>query len=122
MPPRTVKSPTTSIQRGAADEIVEDPVGHVLVEGPFVAVRPDVELDGLQLEQVLVRHVSHPNSGEVGLAGAGADAGELGDLEADLVVAVRVRIGHDLERLRRLRGHGPTLPRGRAAVKASAAD
>ena len=104
-------------RRRRGHEIVQDPVGHVLVEGPFVPVRPDVELDRLELEQVPVRHVADSNRGEVGLAGAGAHARELGDLEADLVVAVRVRIGHDLERLRRLRRHGPTLPREGAAVK-----
>src|SRR2546427_11869603 len=42
---------------------------------------------------------------EVGLAGPGAEAGELRHGHRHLVVAVRVRVRHDLERLRRRAPH-----------------
>src|SRR5262245_6106747 len=61
-------------------EVVEDAVGHVLVESALVAVRPDVELDALELHELLVRHVADADGREVGLARLGAEAGELGDL------------------------------------------
>src|SRR5262249_60643779 len=78
-------------------EVVEDAVRHVLVEGALVAIRPDVELDALELHQTLVRHVAHADGREVGLPRLGAEAGELGDLEGDLVVAIRMRVGHHLQ-------------------------
>ena len=70
-PARTFQSPTTSIQRGARRR-------HEVVRGcgwspsswkaPLVAIGPDVELDGLQLDQVLVRDVPNAEGREVGLA------------------------------------------------------
>src|SRR5262249_17296515 len=91
------------------DEVVEDAVRHVLVEGALVAIGPDVELDALELDQALVRHVAHADGREVGLACPGAEAGELGNLESDLVVAIRMRIGHHLQLLARAARHEASL-------------
>src|SRR5262249_11160600 len=68
---------------GRGDQVVEDAVGHGLVEGALVAVAPDVELERLELDAGLVRHVLQVQGGEVGLAGHGADTGELGHAHAD---------------------------------------
>src|SRR5262245_6841296 len=82
---------------GHRHEVVEDAVRHVFMKGAFVAIGPDVELDALELHEPLVRYVAHADGREVGLAGHRTEAGEFRDLEGDLVVAVRVRIGDDLE-------------------------
>src|SRR5678816_3714651 len=99
--------------RGDGHEIVEDAIGHVLVKGAFVPVRPHVQLDRLELDQVLVGDIGDPNRREVGLAGHRTDAGELRDLEADLVVAAWMRVRHHVELPRRRGRHAPTLPRVR---------
>src|SRR3989304_2215921 len=91
---------------GGGGKVVQDPVGDVLMEGPLVPVRPDVELERLELDQVLVGDVADAEGGEVGLAGAGAEAGKLGDGDVDFVVAVRVRVGDDFELRGRLSRHG----------------
>jgi putative Ca2+/H+ antiporter (TMEM165/GDT1 family) len=102
-------------------EIVEDAVGHVLVEGADVPVRPGVELDRPELDEPLVGHVADAEGREVGLAGHRAEAGELRDLERDLIVAVGVRVRHRLELSRRPARHGQTLPRPRRAGQGAGA-
>src|SRR5262249_44251164 len=92
--------------------VVENAVGDVFVEGALVPVGPDVELDALELDQVPVGDVPDPDGGKVRLARLGAQAGELRDLERDLVVAVGVRIWDDFELLARPGRHAPILPRG----------
>src|SRR5258705_2445062 len=88
-------------------EVVEDAVGHIFVEGALVAIGPDIELDAFQLDERPIGHVANPDGGEVGLARLGAEAGELPDLEGDLVVAVGMRIGYHLELGAGLARHGP---------------
>src|SRR2546422_5189943 len=112
MPPRTLKSPVTSSQRGLATATKSSRIRLVvLVEGALLAGRPQIELERIQLDQVLVGHVPDADRREVRLARAGAEARELGHRHRDLVVAVRVRVRHDLERLRRRGGHGAIIPK-----------
>ena len=76
MPPRTEKSPTTVIRRGRhdGDEIVEDLVGHRLVEDAAVAELDQVVLQRLQLDAAVAGHVRDPDLAEVREAGLGTDA------------------------------------------------
>ena len=76
-------------------QVVEDAVGHVLVERPDLAVAPEVELERLELDQQLVGHVGDGHGGEVGLGRQRADAGQLGRRVDDLVVASGVRVVDD---------------------------
>src|SRR5687767_5289645 len=78
---------------GRGDEIVEDPVRDVLVEGALVAVAPEVELERLQLDAELIRHVADADRRKVRLPRLRAEARELGAFEADLVAPPRRRIG-----------------------------
>src|SRR5438128_11140702 len=94
---------------GRRHEVVQDPVRHVLVERALVPARPHVELERLELDQVLVGHVADADRREVGLAGPGAEASELRHGHRHLVVAVRVRVRHDLERLRRRTTHARVI-------------
>src|SRR5437762_1202886 len=90
---------------GRRHEVVQDPIRHVLVEHALVPIRPDIELERLELDQVRVGHVADADRPEVGLAGPRAEAGELRHGHRDLVVPVRVRVRHDLEHLRRRAVH-----------------
>ena len=72
-------------------QVVEDPVGHVLVEATLVAVAPQVQLERLELHQRLVGHVGDAHRGEVGLPGQRAEAGELRGVTRDQVVPPGVR-------------------------------
>ena len=68
-----------------------------LVERPGVAVGPEVELERLELDALLVRHVADLDGGEVGLAGARAQARELGAIERNEIVPFGMGIGEDFE-------------------------
>ena len=73
-------------RRGGRDQIIEDLVGNGLVKGAFVPVGPHVELEGLELHVTTIGNVVDGEVSEVGLARQGAQAGELGDLDVNLVV------------------------------------
>src|SRR5688500_14306888 len=85
-------------------QVVQDAVGDGLVEGALVAVRPDVELEALQLDAGLLRDVVEGEDREVRLAGLGAQAGEFRDRHVDQEIAARLRVGEGLEILAGL-GH-----------------
>jgi hypothetical protein len=85
-----------SSRREQADEVIEDAIGHCLVEMPLIAERPEVELEALELDAERIGYIGDVQRREVGLPGHGADAGELGGFEADLIIALRRRIGESL--------------------------
>src|SRR5690606_40421805 len=70
-------------------QVVEDLVGHRLVESPFVAVAPEVELEALELHALLVGDVTDLDVREIRLARQRAEASELRRVEGDLVEADR---------------------------------
>jgi hypothetical protein len=49
-------------------EIIEYPVGDVFVEGPLVAVGPEVEFQRLGLDDALLRRILNFDPGKIGLA------------------------------------------------------
>ena len=57
------------------DQIREDAVGDVLVEGALVAKRPGIELQRLEFDAALVGDVFDQDLGEIRLAGLRAEAG-----------------------------------------------
>src|SRR2546425_5166974 len=71
-------------------EVIEDSIDGGLVEDLAVAKFIDVELQRLEFDQLLVRDVSDMDRGEIGKAGIGRQAGELGNREIDLVVTLRL--------------------------------
>ena len=73
-----------------ADEVLHDDVDAVLVEVAVVAEGEEVELERLALDHALVGEVGDADLGEVGLAGDGAQAGELGAVELHPVVVLGV--------------------------------
>ena len=96
MPPRGSQIVCTVMRRGRdrGHEVVEDAIRHILVERPFVAVGPEIELEGLELHDRLVGNVFDAHGREVGLPRHGAEARELGRLTRDDVVATGVRVRH----------------------------
>jgi hypothetical protein len=58
------------------DQIVAYPVGYRFVIRAFIAVRPDIELEGLQFNARSIRYVFEKHFSEVGLTGFRAQAGE----------------------------------------------
>src|SRR5438270_209259 len=107
------RSRTAASASQAGNEVVGDAVGDVLVEGGLGAVAPQVELEGLELDDRLPRHVGDRDGGEVGLPRHRAHTGELRGLAAHLVVPSRVRVGDGYQLFRGARGlwprHSPTL-------------
>jgi len=67
------------------DHIVENLVDDVLLKDTEVAVGEEIFLQRLQLEAGLTGHVADGDAAKVGQAGLGADAGELGIIDENLV-------------------------------------
>src|SRR5262245_3810333 len=78
-------------------QIVQDLVHNFLVKGSFTAKRPEVELERLEFDAQLIRHVANANRREVGLARARADTGKFRAFHADLVVPLGPRVGKGFE-------------------------
>src|SRR5678815_5800337 len=74
-------------RRNRAHQVVADLVRDGLVERTFVAVAPQVELQALQLHAQLAWYVIDRDRCEVGLTRDRTQAGELGALELDVVLA-----------------------------------
>ncbi len=77
------------------DDVVEDLVDDVFLEDAEVAVGEEVFLEGLELQAALAGHVADGEAAEVGEARLGADAGELGVVDEDLVGLELVLPGFD---------------------------
>src|SRR6202011_513406 len=82
-------------------------------------VAPQVLLEALELDDRRARNVGDGDRREIGLAGHGADAGELAALAAHLVVAVGVRGGNGDQVAGRLEGHPGSLSDGVTAQSVS---
>ena len=76
-----------------ANEIVQDTIGDCLGKGAHVAKRVQVQLKGFAFNALFFRGVANGDRGEVGLAGHGAEGGELGGRKGDLKGAVGLGIG-----------------------------
>src|SRR6185295_6342205 len=79
------------------DEVVENEVRHGFVKMPFVAIRPEVELQRFQLHTGAVGDVADADRREIGLTRPGAQTGELRAGERDRVVPLGLRVRERLE-------------------------
>ena len=84
-------------RRDSGNKIVQDAVGDILVECPFVPVGPQVELERFKFDAQLIRDVFDNEMRKIRLAGERTDAGELRSVESDDIVAIGVRIGKRVE-------------------------
>jgi hypothetical protein len=81
------------------DYVVKDLVDDVFLEDAEVAVGEEILLEGFEFEAGLAGHVADGDAAEVGEAGLGTDAGELGIVYQDLVGAELVAPGFDFGEL-----------------------
>ena len=75
-----------------SDEVVENLICYRFVKCAFVAVRPDIQLQALELDTFAIGNVVKVQGGKIGLTGFWAKAGELGNLHADQKIPFRVRV------------------------------
>ena len=80
---------------GGFDYVVEDLVDDVFLEDAEVAIGEEILLEGLEFEAGLAGHVADGETAEVGQAGLGADAGELGVVDEDFVGFELIAPGFD---------------------------
>jgi len=80
-----------------ADEVFHDDVDAVLVEVAVVTETEEVELEALALHHALIGEIADAYLGKVGLAGDGAEAGELGAVELHPVVVLRMFVRKGLQ-------------------------
>jgi len=78
------------------DEVVQNSVDDVFVEGTDVAIGGKVKLQGLGLNAQLVWDIIDEDLGEVRLAGDWAQGGKIGAVEADGVGAAWFGVGKGL--------------------------
>jgi len=78
---------------GYLHQIIENPIGHLFVKMPFVAVRPKIEFETFELHAAPVRNVADPKRRKIGLGGPGANAGEFRAIKRNLILPIRIRVG-----------------------------
>ena len=81
------------------DEILHNDIHTVLMEGTMIAEAEEVELEALALDHLHVGDVADVYGRIVGLPGDGAEAGELGAVEAHPVVSLLMLVREGLEHL-----------------------
>ncbi len=87
-------------ETGAAccDEVVEDSIGDLFIEGRAVSKAGEVKFERLCFDAVPVGDVFDVQRGKIGLAGDGAQRGEIVRIEFNDVVALRIAVLERLER------------------------
>lgn len=82
-----------------ADQVLHDDIDAILVEIAVVAEGKEVELEALALDHPFPRDIGDIDMSEIGLPGLGAERRELGTIESDEVLILRVLIGKSLQHL-----------------------
>jgi hypothetical protein len=78
------------------DQVIQNTVGNGFMEGPFIAVGPEVELEGFKLHTEFVRDIADLDRGKIWLPCLGTEAGELRAVEPDFIVPVWLGIRESL--------------------------
>lgn len=79
------------------DEVLHDDVDAILMEVAMVAEGEEIELQTLGFHHTHIGDVADADLCKVGLAGDGAEAGELGTVETDPIVVVGVLVDKGLK-------------------------
>ena len=79
------------------DQVVEQEIGEMFVEDPFVPVAPEIKLEGFRFDNFLIGDVTNENFGEVRLSGFGTKAGEFIGAELDDVSAFGITVGEGFQ-------------------------
>ena len=86
-------------RRQAANEIIENLVGHCLVKCALIAKGPDVKFQGFQLDTESFWDVFEIEGCKIGLPCLGTKTGEFRNANPNGVVACRIGIRKVLERI-----------------------
>ena len=79
------------------DQVFHDDVDTIFVEIAVVAEREEVEFERFGLHHLLPRNVGYIDGGEVGLPRLGAERGELGTMESNQILVVRMFVYKSFE-------------------------
>lgn len=79
------------------DQVIQDLIRDLLMEGPFIAIAPKIEFQAFELHAELIGDVADPDLCEIRLAGLRAKTGEFRTFDIDRIIAPRIRILEDLE-------------------------
>ena len=96
-------------RRHRARQMIDDLVGHGLVETAAIAKRPDVELEGFELNAQPVGHVFELERREIRLSGARTKTGEFRNAHANGVVVLAGRIVESFDLIGGVARHGVIL-------------
>jgi hypothetical protein len=91
---------------GGFDYVFENLIDDVFLEDAEVAVAVEIFLERFELEAALAGHVADGENAEVGQAGFGADAGQFGVVDFDLIAGKLVAPGFDGGKLKVQAGFG----------------
>jgi len=87
---RTDNSDPTWVK--CSDQVICNLVCNRLVKSPLISVGPQVQLEGLEFDAPLIRHVCNRDRGEIRLTRHRADIGELRADALDLKVSTRIGV------------------------------
>ena len=79
--------------RQGINQVVEQEIGEMFVEDPFVPIAPEVKLEGFRFDNFLIGDVTDENFGKVRLPGFGAKAGKFTCAKLDDVGALGITVG-----------------------------
>lgn len=71
------------------DKVVQNSVGHIFVENAFIAKLLQVELEAFEFDALLIGGVIECQHAKIGLSRFGANGGEFGTNDFDLIVSFR---------------------------------
>lgn len=87
------------------DDIGTNFIGDGFVEGPFVAIGPEIEFPRFQFDTEFMRDVADQDRGEIRLARLRTEAREFRAFAFDEIIPLRLRIGKRFELFGRCRRH-----------------
>jgi len=88
------------------NQIVKNAIDGGFIEDTPMAILLQVKFEGFQLETLIIGTINDGYNAEIGLSGLGAEAGKLGTVDLDFVVAVGLGVGEGFQQ-----GIGPVLLR-----------
>jgi len=80
-----------------SDQIVKYGIHHRFIENTLIAIGEEIKLKAFHFDAAAIGYIGNGDRGKIGLAGHGADAGKLGENEADFIIALWARIIEGIE-------------------------
>ena len=87
-------------------QIIQYLIRDRFVKGTLVAIRPDIQLQGFELDALHIGHIFEEDIGEIRLSGQRAQTSELRQIDTDGVITLGLGVGESVEFSAWCRGHG----------------